>query len=192
MQGPTETDTGPVTVCVRQHVKRGREREFEAWLAGVGHAAAQFEGHQGLNVLRPSRSASPEYVYIFRFDSYAHLQRWETSPECHAWVQRPGELTEGKGTKQVLTGLEYWFTLPAMPGLPPPPRYKMVLVTLLAIYPLSTLLTTMFSPWLLRLPPLPRGLTVSVALVLLMTYVVMPRLTRLFAHWLYPPAQRAR
>jgi antibiotic biosynthesis monooxygenase (ABM) superfamily enzyme len=186
MQRATATDTGPVTVCVRQRVKPGREQDFEAWLVGVGHAAAQFEGHQGLNVLRPSGSASPEYVYIFRLDSYAHLQRWETSAECRSWVQRLGELTEGKGAKQVLTGLEYWFTLPATSGLPPPPRHKMVLITLLAIYPLSTLLTTMFSPILVRLPPLPRGLIVSAVLVLLMTYVVMPRLTWLFARWLYP------
>jgi antibiotic biosynthesis monooxygenase (ABM) superfamily enzyme len=171
-------------------VKPGREQDFEAWLAGIGRAASQFEGHQGLNVLRPPGSGAPEYVYIFRFDSYAHLQRWEDSDVCHEWVAHLGDLTETSGSKQVLTGLEYWFTLPNAPGLPPPARSKMVLVTLLAIYPLSTLLTTAFGPVLSRLHPLLRGLAVSAVLVLLMTYVVMPRLTRLFARWLYPAMRR--
>jgi hypothetical protein len=40
---------------------------------------------------------------------------------------------------QVLTGLESWFTLPTQPGLPPPPRYKMALVTWVTIFPLITL-----------------------------------------------------
>jgi hypothetical protein len=30
---------------------------------------------------------------------------------------------------QVLTGLEGWFTLPSQPGAPPPPRYKMAVLT---------------------------------------------------------------
>ena len=179
-----------VTVCITRTVKPAREREFEHWLDGVGRAAAQFPGHQGLNVLRPTSPGSREYVYIFRFDNYPHLRAWEESRERREWVERAQELTEGEARKQVVTGLEYWFTLPHMPGVTAPPRGRMAMVTLLAIYPLILFLPAALSPALESLPLMVRGLVVSALLVGLMTYVVMPRMTRLFAAWLYPSAGR--
>ncbi len=185
--GPgNDPSSGSVTVCIRWKIKRGKEREFDDWLAGVGRAASQFPGHQGLTVLRPASAGSQEYVYIFRFDTYPHLQCWEESPERQAWVARARELTEGESRKQVVTGLEYWFALPELPAGSPPPRAKMAFVTLLAIYPLSLALPALLAPALTPVPALLRSLVVSVLLILLMTYVVMPRMTRLFARWLYP------
>ena len=186
MQNSTEADTNAVTVCVSVKAKHGREKDLEEWLEGVGRAASQFTGHQGLTVLRPSGPSSPDYVYIFRFDNYAHLKQWENSDVRNLWVERLHDLTEGEAKKQILTGLEYWFTLPGTVGTPPPPRYKMVIVTVLAIYPLSTLLPLLLVPFLSFLPALVRGLLITVLLVLLMTYAVMPAMTRLFARWLFP------
>src|SRR5262249_39108100 len=131
---------------------------------------------------------SREYVYIFRFDTYAHLRQWEDSPERQMWVERAQALTEGNPRKQVTTGLEYWFTLPGAPNAPP--RAKMAAVTVLAIYPLSLAVPAALAPALSVIPAIGRGLLVSVLLVLLMTYVVMPRMTRLFAGWLYPSPRR--
>ena len=82
----------------------------------------------------------------------------------------------------VLTGLETWFTRPSRPGEPAPPRYKMVAVTWLAVYPLITLILVLFGPLLSLLPML----VLTAVMVTLMTYVIMPRMTRLFSSWLYP------
>jgi hypothetical protein len=90
----------------------------------------------------------------------------------------------------VLTGLETWFTLPTQPGAMPPPRYKMAVVTLLVIYPLSLGASVAMTRWLADLPMLLRSLLGSVVMIALMTYVIMPRATRLFRRWLYP-AMRA-
>jgi antibiotic biosynthesis monooxygenase (ABM) superfamily enzyme len=190
MQSKSDVDAGPVTVCISVKVKRGREQDFETWVEGVGHTASQFAGHQGLNILRPSGRTAPDYVYIFRFDTYTHLKAWEDSEVRRDWVERLAALTEGEARKQVITGLEYWFTLPNAATTPPPPRYKMVIVTVLAIYPLSTILPPALGPFLAFLPTLLRGLLISTLLVLLMTYIVMPLLTRLFARWLFPTVRR--
>ena len=77
MQTSVGVDTHAVTVCISVKAKQGHEKELEGWLEGVGRAASQFAGHQGLTVLRPSGSAAADYVYIFRFDTYAHLKQWE-------------------------------------------------------------------------------------------------------------------
>jgi antibiotic biosynthesis monooxygenase (ABM) superfamily enzyme len=85
-----------------------------------------------------------------------------------------------------VTGLESWFTLPGRPGAPPPPPYKMALLTWITIFPLITGLVVVLGPLLEDLPLVLRlGITTAVA-VPLMTWVVMPRVTRLLRRWLYP------
>jgi antibiotic biosynthesis monooxygenase (ABM) superfamily enzyme len=91
---------------------------------------------------------------------------------------------------QVLTGLEGWFTLPTQPGLPPPPRYKMALVTWLTIFPLITLVVVATAPLIGSWPLVARLAFTTGVTVSLMTWVVMPRTTRLLHRWLYPDPGR--
>jgi hypothetical protein len=65
-----------------------------------------------------------------------------------------------------------------------PPRYKLFLLTWLAIYPLITGIYLIFGNWLSTLPLLLRTLLLTGLLVYLMTYVVMPKLIKLFHRWL--------
>jgi antibiotic biosynthesis monooxygenase (ABM) superfamily enzyme len=66
----------------------------------------------------------------------------------------------------------------------------MAVVAWLAIFPLITLITWLLGPWLGQLPLIPRTLGMTLAVTLLMTYVLMPGLTRLLAFWLYPKRDR--
>lgn len=65
-----------------------------------------------------------------------------------------------------------------------PPRYKLFLLTWLAIYPLITLILHLFAQPLNLLPLPIRTLVLTGVLVYLMTYWVMPRLMKLFRNWL--------
>lgn len=175
----------PVTVTVSRLARPGREAEFEAWMAGVCTVACRFEGHRGFTVIRPSDPASREYVLIFRFDSMAHLRRWNESAERADWIARARALTVGDPRVELTTGLEHWFTLPAS-GAPPPPRHKMALLTFVAIFPLFLACSVLLLPYLAGLPwPLPSAV-MSATLIVLMTYVVMPQITRVFHGWLVP------
>lgn len=62
----------------------------------------------------------------------------------------------------------------------------MVVVTWLAVFPVVSVIFSLFGPWLNLLPTLPRTLVFTVVMITLMTYVIMPRMTRLFSFWLYP------
>ncbi|MBW4468489.1 MAG: antibiotic biosynthesis monooxygenase [Pegethrix bostrychoides GSE-TBD4-15B] len=175
----------PVTVDVIQRVKAGCEAEFEQVLGELIQAAEAFDGHLGVNIFRPS-GQSHEYRVLFKFDRLSHLRQWEASPIRHRLLKRARRLTLDTGQFQILTGLETWFTLPAQGAITPPPRYKMLLLSLMVIFPLSNLLNLGLQPPLRALPPLLQSLLISVLMLLLTTYVVMPRVTRLFAGWLYP------
>ena len=65
-----------------------------------------------------------------------------------------------------------------------PPRYKLFLLTWLAIYPLITIILHFFGKYLNLLPLAIRTLVLTGVLVYLMTYWVMPMLMRLFRNWL--------
>lgn len=179
----------PVTVDVIQRVKPNCEAAFEQVLTDLIHAAEAFEGHLGVSIFRPSDHVNSEYRIVFKFDRLSHLRQWEDSPIRHRLLERANRLTVDSGQFQILTGLETWFTLPTQGAIIPPPRYKMLLVSLLVIFPLINLLNLVLQPVLRSLPPLLRSLIVTIVMLSLTTYVVMPRVTKLFSAWLYPKSK---
>jgi antibiotic biosynthesis monooxygenase (ABM) superfamily enzyme len=179
---------GPVTVVVRHRVRPGKEAEFEEWLRGISGAARSFEGHRSLNVVRPGDLRRPEYLVFFQFDTFANLEKWEKSEERLEWLKRVAPLTVRSSPWERHTGMEVWFSPHA--GQVQPPRWKMAIVTLLAIYPLVLLVQVTVAPLLEPWPLLLRTLVISSLFVCLMTYVVMPLMTnRVFGWWLYGPAR---
>jgi len=58
-----------------------------------------------------------------------------------------------------------------------------------AVFPLATVLFMLLNP-LLGASVVLRMLLFTMVMVSLMTYVVMPRMTRLFSFWLYPKKKK--
>jgi antibiotic biosynthesis monooxygenase (ABM) superfamily enzyme len=172
----------PVTVTVARRVAVGREREFEQWYDGIIGAACRFPGFLGSGVLRPHTTGQDWHV-VYRFADPESLQRWESSPERAEWLRRADDMVEETGVARV-SGLETWFSLPGRTA-PAPARWKMALVTLVAIVPLVLLMNLTVLPLLSGWPLVARTLVFSGTLTGLMTWVVMPRMTRLFRRFLY-------
>jgi uncharacterized protein len=179
----------PATVDILQRVKSGCEAAFEVVLADLCEAAKSFEGHLGVNVFRPIDHANPEYRIVFKFDRISHLKRWETSAIRQKLLKRANRLTVGSSQISIFTGLETWFTLPQQPGMPPPPRYKMMVISGITIYVLISLINFLIVPLINPLPPFLRTFVVTVLMVAIMTYIAMPRMTKLFSGWLYPKSK---
>jgi antibiotic biosynthesis monooxygenase (ABM) superfamily enzyme len=175
----------PVTTTVTRRVKPGHEAFYEQFLAGVIAAAKEFPGHLGVEVFRPPSATAGEYRTVYRFDTEEHLRAWLDSDERATWLERAEPHVVGPMRTSFVTGLETWFTLPSRPGTTPPP-YKMALLTWITIFPLITGIVLISGPLIEDLPLVVRlGITTALA-VPLMTWVVMPRVTRLLRRWLYP------
>jgi uncharacterized protein len=99
-----------------------------------------------------------------------------------------GELIKADRGLQQLTGLETWFKLPGanVPTMKLPPRWKMWLVSIVAVYPLVLAVQVLVVPRMAGLPFPLRALLFPLVLLTLMTFVVMPVVTRLLRHWLDP------
>jgi uncharacterized protein len=170
---------------VTRRVRPGHEAPYEQFLEGINAAASDFPGHLGVEVFRPP-SAAGEYRIVYRFDSSEHLRAWLDSDARATWLERAEPHVIGPMRTRFVTGLETWFTLPGERGIAPPPPYKMALLTWITIFPLITAIVALSGPRLQGLPLAVRlGITTAVT-VPLMTWVVMPRVTRLLRGWLYP------
>jgi uncharacterized protein len=186
---PPEARSGPVTTTVTRRVRPGHEALYEEFLEGIISAARRFPGHLGVEVFRP-QSAAGEYRTVYRFDTQEHLRAWLDSDEHAAWLERAEPHVIGPMRTSFVTGLESWFTLPDQPGAAAPPPYKMALLTWITIFPLITAIVALTGPTLKDLPLAVRlGITTALT-VPLMTWVVMPRVTRLLHRWLYPGTSR--
>ena len=187
--------SNPVTVIVKRIAKKDKIREFEQWLSGISKEVSRQEGSMGIDIIRPTNNnkSKLEYVVIFRFNNYDNLTKWEKSPVRNEWLQKGRKLVEADPDVQKLTGFEFWFTpnfkdesLSMIP-LNPPPRYKMVIVTipvisilLLTLVPQIYILTELLSI------PFPIRFVIAITItVLLMTYVIMPLLTKVLKSWLF-------
>ncbi|MFN6465676.1 MAG: antibiotic biosynthesis monooxygenase [Nostoc sp. DedVER02] len=179
-----EQDDQFVTVVISQLVKSGCESDYEIWLKDITSVARTYLGHLGTNVIRPQLGVRNEYVIIFRFDNYENLKVWMTSRDREYWLIQAQSLVESDPYVQQICGLEAWFSIPGQP-LKTPPRYKTALLTWAAVFILINILSTFLVPLLRGLPPLIISLIVTILMVALLTYVVMPRVSRLFRWWLY-------
>ncbi len=66
----------------------------------------------------------------------------------------------------------------------PPPKWKIAVLIWLAIYPSITLLFLLAGEQLLSIPLPLRTLTITLVLVPLMVFVLLPALQKLFSEWL--------
>ena len=64
------------------------------------------------------------------------------------------------------------------------PRYKLALLTWVAAYALITTFLSLLGPTIAGWPLALRTLVLSVTMVTMLTWLIMPRLTKLFRPWL--------
>jgi uncharacterized protein len=180
------TSPEPVTVVVTRRVRAGREMAYEAWLDRLIKEASALPGYLGTTIHRPAPRGPREYTSIFRFDSVDHLRAFEESDLRRRALAGVTDLVEADAIWRQLTGLELWFTPPPGTVVPQPSRLRMALVMIVVVYGLVLSIGQLVALVLGDAPARLRLLLTIALEVFLMTYVLMPRLTRLLARWIYP------
>ncbi len=174
----------PVTIIVKRRPKPGCVDEFEKVMSGTTKDAMAFQGHLGVNIIKPTFPGD-YYRIVFKFDSMRNYLAWEGSEIREQWLQRYAEVGASEQEVEILNGLETWFTLPGGEAVVPPAKYKMLLIVWISIFPLSVLLYYCLTPFLGALPVYLQIAVTSLTLVSLMTYAVMPFMAKLFHRWLH-------
>jgi antibiotic biosynthesis monooxygenase (ABM) superfamily enzyme len=180
-RGPDAPRDDPATAVFSWRAAKGREDQFGDWAHGVHATTSRFPGHLGATVLH--EDGSRDFHLIHQFARQSDLQRWLDSSERAQWVAGAEPLADERTAVQQRTGLETWFHVPSHPTRPPP-RWKMWLVSLLAIYPLVLAFQAFLVPRTASWPLPVRSAMFPLVLLTLMTYVVMPVVTRVLRRWL--------
>jgi antibiotic biosynthesis monooxygenase (ABM) superfamily enzyme len=173
-----------VTVSVGRDVIAGHEGEYERWISGVTTESSRFAGHLGINVLVPA-PGSRRYTIIYRFDNMSHAQAWQQSTERRLWMAKIDGIVEGEAEFKTATGLEAWFQFPQVTANKQPVKWRMSAVLILVVYNLIIALNYLLEPWIGEWSIHSRTAVVVALQVLLMTYLVMPRVTHYIKGWLY-------
>jgi hypothetical protein len=190
MSEPHPTVGEPVTVLIRRKVRSGCESRYEAWLQALQAEARTLQGYLGVTTQRPGDSGPREYVSAVRFDSLASLRAFETSEMRARYLREVAPLVESDAIWEEITGLELWFSAPPGTVVPQPSRGRMALVMIGVVFTLVLVIGTGVNTLFATLPfatPYPLRLLVTISIeVVLMTWWVMPWITRRLAGWIYP------
>lgn len=174
---------GPVHIAITRRVRAERAGEFEAALRNFVARSMAAPGTSGVHMLFPP-PGSTEYGVLRSFASAGQRDAFYQSAVYEHWLEEIAPLVEGKPEFRELSGLEAWFR---DPHASPPPRWKMALLTWLAVWPVSMLVPAVLVPLLVgRLhSALVSGL-VAAGIVFVLTWVAMPLLVKVTHGWLHP------
>jgi antibiotic biosynthesis monooxygenase (ABM) superfamily enzyme len=134
--------------------------------------------------MRPAPgSGSREYGIVRKFADRESVLAFYEGPIYREWATLVGDLTDGPVHREELTGLESWFT-PTEAPLRALPKWKMAIATFLGVWPVAGVLGVVLLPWLASWNGVVRSAVFNACIVTLLTWIVMPLVTRVLGPWL--------
>lgn len=177
-QESPSTNAG-VTALIRRSVDAPQSAAFLQALKRQAEAFSRLHPRASMKVFRSTAASGRlEITIIQHFATQEDHDAWVSSPEFQSWREEIAPPEAGSVTKYV--GMQALFAN----GSDGPPRWKMAVLLIFAVYPMSLAISEWFAPALAHIPTLLGTLITSVVIVWMMTYVITPLLTTIFARWL--------
>jgi antibiotic biosynthesis monooxygenase (ABM) superfamily enzyme len=195
----------PITVAIERRIDPSRTAEATSWMQAGTDLAAGFAGFLGSGWVRAGESSDLWYM-LYRFRDIPTLEAWEDSPQRSWWLDS-GRAFANEVRVERRTGIEGWFdapfatnvesrhpavatapsTGPVQQPIPPAPaRWKQAVTIWLGFFPTNLLASWLlgFVPGFAEWPLIARVLLTTVLLTPVMTYAVLPWVTRMLRPWL--------
>lgn len=171
----------PIHVAITRRVRAGCETQFQQALLEFFQKSFAHDGVWGASLLTPPPgSDAREYGILRTFADERERDAFYQSAMFKAWEEKARTLTEGEPVYRQLHGLEAWFRSPNSP-----PRWKMSIATFLGVFPTALMLNLTLGPTITSWPFILRNAVFNACVVALLTWVVMPLVTRLLHDWLH-------
>ena len=173
----------PVHVAITRRVRPGCEAEFQNALREFFQTSFAQNGVIGATMIVPSPgSDSREFGILRTFATEKERDDFYASPLFKAWEEKVVPLTEsGSWTQRPLHGLEAWFRSPQNP----PPRWKMGVATFAGVFPTAAILSLTLGKAIRSWPFLLGSTVFNACMVVALTWIVMPLVTRALHGWLH-------
>jgi hypothetical protein len=172
----------PIHVAITRRIKPGREQEFQTALKEFfARSLAESGVHGAAMLVPPPGSGSAEYGIIRSFANAAERDAFYASPLYLDWKKRVAPLADGEPEARELQGLEAFFRQGSRPL---PPTWKMAIATYLGVVPTIMTLALTVGPLIRSWNFVLNNLVFNACVVALLTWVVMPLITRALHGWL--------
>lgn len=180
----------PIHIAITLRVRKQHVAEFEHALGDFAHQSLAEPGARGVHCLYPPPgSASTEYGIMRSFASAADRDAFYQTAFFKDWLARIEPMVEGEHVRRQLHGLEAWFRDPKEPM---PPRWKMAMLTWVAVWLSSMLCRAIVAPVLGRsVPQFVEAALVAAGVVFILTWIAMPFVVTIAHGWLHPESKRA-
>ncbi|MGZ0712069.1 antibiotic biosynthesis monooxygenase (plasmid) [Coraliomargarita sp. W4R53] len=198
-----QPEAHPITVAVERRIDPSRAPEATSWMQAGTDLANTFDGFLGSGWVRVGEASELWYM-LYRFRDIATLEAWEGSSQ-RAWWLDSGRAFADEVRVERRTGIEGWFdagfataidsrttvaavaTGPIQQPVPAaPPRWKQAIVIWIGFFPTNLLASWAFGfvPGFADWPLAVRIFLATVVLTPIMTYAVLPWVTRMLRPWL--------
>jgi antibiotic biosynthesis monooxygenase (ABM) superfamily enzyme len=193
------TDVTPqetTSLVIEYEVSKAKAEEFWQWQQSIQAEAIHQPGYVRTDICPPVEGAQNKWYIVVHFDSSTNLSRWLDSDHRHALIRHARSRFGDYQYRNLGTGLEGWFSQ-GKPGDKPgtsPPAWKQNLAVLFGLYPTVMVETLLFSHfgimegWSLA----PKMFVNNLVSCSLLTWLVMPLVTRLLQFWLTPSSSLAK
>lgn len=170
-----------VTAVMSQRILPADLVGFQKAEAEIGAAMAQFPGFLSLEHSPPVAGVQDDYVVSFTFANREDLDRWLESESRREVLRLVEPFIEGERTLSVIGGFGGWFVAEKEQA---PKRWKQATAVLLALYPTTLSLSFLQRELFPDVPWVPALFVSNVLGIIVLTWVLMPRLTKVLATWL--------
>ncbi len=195
MQAFQRQDSSHASLIVEHTVPKGKGLSFRFWHANLTRSAKKYPGFIRTDLCPPVKGRDLKWYSIIHFDTPEHLNQWLKSDDRETLIQAGQDLFESYQFKSFNTGLEGWFSTKTGTehiGLGPP-AWKQNLAVVFGLYPVVMLQSMMFTALGIM-----HGWSPSIAMLInnlitssILTWIVMPFVTRLLGFWLVPAYQQS-
>jgi antibiotic biosynthesis monooxygenase (ABM) superfamily enzyme len=170
----------PVKIVLERRAKPGAGERLVEWIRRLVESARRSTGLEGSSVLTAGETGA--YIILLRFESQASLDHWNASEEVRALLAEGESIAAAGVPAPPASGFETWFQVPGLAAPTPPPRWKMALLTWIALVPLVLGVGYVVPKSLPDLIQIAVGTAVP---VVLLTWLIMPFLANALHGWLH-------
>lgn len=196
-----ERQSRRVSKIISSAVPAGHEKEFAAAQQALHAAAIKASGFVSIEFFPPAFTGA-EWTTVLTFDSPEALQAWEHSPERAPLVERIRAVAD-QDTRSIPSGFAQWFTV-SKGTITETPTWKQAMVVVAVLFAMVSILDMTLGDaigggWSIDGEfqvsglglPLPVTVFIGNAIgTILLTWFLMPWVTRWMGWWLDPGASR--
>ena len=173
-----------VTTIIKYHIRKDTENEFEIWLKGITKSVSGFKGFKSKQIIsKKEDELDIIYIIMFQFNSLEYLLVWMDSEERREALQQLVTLSIKKTELKYYEGVDFCFAL--QEKIKQPVKWKMAFLTWVFVF-IGVLSLVKFYHFIFpKVSPVLNTFLVTSTLVILLSWCIMPFITRLLKKWLF-------